>query len=386
MLEDAYNTLSHEVYKKLYDSKIEFDDSIPNEIELHMNGIDKTDFSLHHYSSLIDDLENKYSGENEKADDELMNQIVESRCKVKDRQKFYEHFRKYFDKFAVYSNKKPVPGLGDDNTNDNNVLKFYKCWDNFNSWRDFTRLCDPIDIYDLTYAENTSEWKWMKKHNDKKQEKYKLQEKLAINKLVQLCKERDPRLIRIEERERQAIIIEEKIKEKRRTEREEERIRKENEMEEKQRRKEDERLQEQRKQAQEKDRIRRELQQLPIDLRILLNKPFFREQHIPEKNIDCVCFHGLREEFKVILQELKESPKKQLDKFNELFKICKQREHEKKLKEEQTKKEKENSKYGNHPWSVSELKHLTKLCMKYPRGTENRWEIIYKEFNKKQKK
>jgi len=149
-----------------------------------------------------------------KKDEELINEVVEMKCKVKNRKKFYEYFSPYFEKFSVYSNKKPVPSFGDDSTNDNKVLKFYKFWESFNSWRDFTHLCDPIDIYDLTYAENNTEWKWMKKNNDKKQEKYKLQEKMTIGNLVQLCKERDPRLIRIEEKERRAIVLEEKRKRK----------------------------------------------------------------------------------------------------------------------------------------------------------------------------
>ncbi|ETO09290.1 DNA-binding chaperone, partial [Reticulomyxa filosa] len=180
LLEHAYDTLSHEVYKKLYDSKTEFDDSIPNEIELQINGIDKTDFSSH---KLIKSSEDRYSGtfsffKKVYKDDELINEVVEAKCKVKDRKKFYDYFSSYFEKFSVYSNKKPVPMLGDDTMNDSKVSKFYKFWESFGSWRDFTHLCDPIDIYDLTYAENNTEWKWMKKHNDKKQEKYKLQEKM----------------------------------------------------------------------------------------------------------------------------------------------------------------------------------------------------------------
>ncbi|ETO29435.1 hypothetical protein RFI_07685, partial [Reticulomyxa filosa] len=208
----------------------------------------------------------------------------------------------------------------------------------------------------------------------------------TISKLVQMCKERDPRLIRMEERERRAIMLEERQKEQRRQEREAERLRKEQEIEEKERKREEERQMEQRRVEQEKDRIRREIQQLPIEMRKLFNKPFFQQQKISEKHIDCVCLHATREELKTIVHELQASPQKQLDQFHHLFQVCKQRELDKKTKKEELeKKEKETNKFGTLPWTVAELKHLTQLCIKFPRGTENRWDVIYKEFLRKQK-
>ena len=48
----------------------------------------------------------------------------------------------------MWAKKKPTPNLGDLNTPIAEVKKFYKYWDNFESWREFSQY----DEYDLNDA------------------------------------------------------------------------------------------------------------------------------------------------------------------------------------------------------------------------------------------
>lgn len=51
---------------------------------------------------------------------------------------FYEIFEPVFKRNATFAKKKPVPNLGDKDTDMKLVHKFYKYWDNFETWRDFS--------------------------------------------------------------------------------------------------------------------------------------------------------------------------------------------------------------------------------------------------------
>ena len=53
-----------------------------------------------------------------------------------------------FNRNAMWAKKKPTPNLGDLNTPIAEVKKFYKYWDNFESWREFSQY----DEYDLNDA------------------------------------------------------------------------------------------------------------------------------------------------------------------------------------------------------------------------------------------
>ena len=57
-------------------------------------------------------------------------------------------FSKVFNRNAKWSVKKPVPNIGDDKTPIKEVHRFYKFWDNFKSWREFSQY----DEYDTSEA------------------------------------------------------------------------------------------------------------------------------------------------------------------------------------------------------------------------------------------
>jgi DnaJ family protein C protein 2 len=48
----------------------------------------------------------------------------------------------------MFSKKSPLPRFGDGESTIEDVLKFYKFWDNFQSWREFSQF----DEYDVREA------------------------------------------------------------------------------------------------------------------------------------------------------------------------------------------------------------------------------------------
>jgi DnaJ family protein C protein 2 len=91
-IQNAYETLVDPVKRKRYDSSLPFNDSIPGEADI------------------IDISE----------------------------EAFYDLFDSVFRRNALFAKKKPVPNIGDKTMPIDLVFKFYKYWDNFESWRDFS--------------------------------------------------------------------------------------------------------------------------------------------------------------------------------------------------------------------------------------------------------
>lgn len=103
---------------------------------------------------------------------------------------FYETFGPVFARNAVWSRKKPVPGLGDDALAIQKVLAFYDFWERFESWRDFTHE----EEYDLAQAESRYERRYMERENKRmKADKFK-EEHARIRKLVNAAYAHDPRV------------------------------------------------------------------------------------------------------------------------------------------------------------------------------------------------
>lgn len=90
-IQKAYETLSDPAKRKKYDSTLPFDEEIPDVKK------DKIDDS-----------------------------------------NFFEIFGKCFTNNSRYSTIKPVPNIGEENTTIEEVQKFYKFWDSFKTWREFS--------------------------------------------------------------------------------------------------------------------------------------------------------------------------------------------------------------------------------------------------------
>ena len=151
-VQKAYETLSDERKKRGYDSEMNFDDSIPT-------GREKGDF--------------------------------------------FKVFGPVFDRNARFAVKRPVPGLGDKDTSFDDVYRFYEYWGRFESWRDFSLKAAEENDFHLEEAGSREEKRWMQKENDKLARSMKKEEYKRLATLVDKAKAADPRLKAAKEMEKQ---------------------------------------------------------------------------------------------------------------------------------------------------------------------------------------
>ena len=150
----AADTLTDTAKRRAYDSLLDFDESIPTELE---------------------------AKEASKAGIEA----------------FLQLFEPVFKRNARFALKKPVPGIGSGNTPLKHVNAFYNYWINFDSWRDFTNVERE---HDPDQAQSRDEKRWMQKENEKAAKKLKKQEMSRLNDLVTRALNHDPRIIADKER------------------------------------------------------------------------------------------------------------------------------------------------------------------------------------------
>lgn len=140
-IQEAYDTLTDPVRKRRYDSTLPFDDSMPA-------------------ADVVND------------------------------DNFFKLYDACFENNARFSEIKPVPTIGDINTPIDEVYKFYKFWDDFKTWREFTQF----DEHDPTKANDRYEKRWMESQNAKEHKKYAKEERKRLMKLYSEAYERDPRI------------------------------------------------------------------------------------------------------------------------------------------------------------------------------------------------
>nr|CCA24244.1 DnaJ subfamily C member 2 protein putative [Albugo laibachii Nc14]CCA25881.1 DnaJ subfamily C member 2 protein putative [Albugo laibachii Nc14] len=173
-VQTAYTTLMDPAKKRSYDSLCEFDEWIPLGTEKIMQN--------------------------------------ESDGNGKD---YYTLYGSVFTQNARFSKTQPVPLLGDDNTELEDVYAFYDFWLKFDSWREFTHDAE----HDVESAEHRDHKRWMAKKNDVVAKKKKKKEYARLATLVDRAMANDPRIRRAKRAEK-----DKKLAEKRRKEMEEQRV------------------------------------------------------------------------------------------------------------------------------------------------------------------
>lgn len=138
---DAYETLMDPVRRRKYDSTMPFDDEIPS----------TDDFT-----------------------DET----------------FFDVFAAVFNRNARFAKKKPQFGLGHIDSPLNEVKSFYKYWNNFETWREFSQY----DEYNLEEANDRYERRYMEQENKKVRSKYDKKERQRLIKLSEMAYNNDPRI------------------------------------------------------------------------------------------------------------------------------------------------------------------------------------------------
>eukprot|EP00210_Caulerpa_lentillifera_P003003 g2867.t1 len=156
-IQQAYEVLSNETSRRLYDSMDVFDDTLPAE------------------------------------------------C---DPQDFIKVYRPAFRRYGKWSLNKEVPDLGDEETSWEAVSSFYDFWFGFKSWREFPHP----DEEDPAQAECREHKRWIERQNLKLREKAKKDEAKRIREFVDSAYRIDPRVTKHREAEKQERLRKKKEK------------------------------------------------------------------------------------------------------------------------------------------------------------------------------
>jgi len=134
---------------------------------------------------------------------------------------FFEIYTEPFQRFSRWSEKTPVPLLGDANTPIEEVDAFYDFWYEFQSWRILTgnpkkegEDGKPPEEgeYDQDQAEDAYERRWMKTENERERKRLKKGHMKIIAALRDLAFKRDPRVIAARSAEREKVEAEKQAK------------------------------------------------------------------------------------------------------------------------------------------------------------------------------
>jgi DnaJ homolog subfamily C member 2 len=103
---------------------------------------------------------------------------------------FFKKWNAFFEAEGRFSNKQPVPKLGDDNSTREDVEDFYDFWYNFDSWRSFEYLDEdvPDDNADRDHKRH------IEKKNKNARVKRKTEDTKRLRDEVDLCLQNDERI------------------------------------------------------------------------------------------------------------------------------------------------------------------------------------------------
>lgn len=336
-IQEAYEVLSDQSKRRQYDSSLDFDDDTPDEVDSSLG--------------------------------------------------FYGTFAPVFKRNSRWSNRLPVPELGDDSTDIAKVHKFYDFWYNFDSWRDFSKH----DEYNVEDAEFREEKRWMDRQNQKIRKKYQDAERRRILRLVEDSERLDPRIRaekeakeakKREEKERRARAKQEEEEAKRRAE-EERKQREEQEKADKEERERQER--EQRKQNKEiAKRLRQRLKKY-VQARCKLNATDLDELQELGLSYEAEALEVLCDKLEALKsdKEVEAALRKEIAEWKSR-KASEDEEQERKRQEARRRDEQKAMEAKGAAaaaacgaeWSTEELGLLAKALQKFPGGTGGRWAQI----------
>jgi len=335
-IQEAYEVLSDTSKRRQYDSSLDFDDEIPEEIDPDLG--------------------------------------------------FYGTFGPAFQNNARWSSRYPVPDLGDEKLDINKVHKFYDFWFNFDSWRDFSMH----DEYNLEEAEFREERRWMDRQNQRIRKKYQDGERRRIFQLVETAERLDPR-IRAEKDAKEAKKREEK--EKRARQKQEEEDAKQRAEEEKRRKAEQEKAEQEEKERQKKEQ-RQQDKQLAKALRQRAKKAVQNRCSLSAvlmEEVQDMCLALEYEPLEALCVRLEALPtnkakaeeavKKELEswrksKIDTQEEEKRQREEAKRKEEQKAAEAQEAALAARKEWTTEEMVLLKKGDKKFPAGVPRRWAEI----------
>eukprot|EP01117_Protostelium_nocturnum_P006889 TRINITY_DN2469_c0_g1_i1.p2 TRINITY_DN2469_c0_g1~~TRINITY_DN2469_c0_g1_i1.p2 ORF type:complete len:586 (+),score=193.88 TRINITY_DN2469_c0_g1_i1:90-1847(+) len=279
---------------------------------------------------------------------------------------FFAVFAPTFKRLSKWSQKKPIPNLGDKKTSIDAVEKFYNWWFTFKSWRDFSFL----DEFDIEDAESRDERRWMEKQNEKTRKKHKKEEQSKIFRFTELAEKNDPRILKVKEERRMREEKEREEKAKRQKELQE--IAQKQAEEEKKKKEEEERrrLEEEAERKKAKIEENKKSAKLRNKNRGLIGKnqkitPTVEDLELVISKLNLYQLTELNS----CLLESDEAGKLSFETFLSSIQsdLSEKRSSEKKTT---------NLNTSSSPWTENELSLLSKAVAKYPGGVTDRWEHI----------
>ncbi|CAB4476753.1 uncharacterized protein OCT59_016910 [Rhizophagus irregularis] len=330
-------------------------------------------------------------------DDAIDDEVPSSKAKGD----FFKTYGPIFEREARFSNKTPVPMLGDINTSKPEVEAFYDFWYNFDSWRSF----EYLDKEDTDSTDNRDDKRYIEKKNKAERAKRKKEDNIRRGKLIDQALSLDPRILKFKQEEKAAKEAKKREKEDA-AKRAEEETRKA--AEEEKQRKEMAEAEAKQKQAEEKKEktakkkvIRNEKKNIKTHVKNY--NYFYPENETPPVEVIDIQLSELDTLFENLSLEELQNVRKQLDSSQDRHTAKKVLVEEAKrlvsagtlsadsIKhfspdinevnvKETTPVEEPVIKTTEEPkersWSVEEISLLIKAANKYPGGTVNRWETI----------
>ncbi|RGB35761.1 hypothetical protein C1646_108714 [Rhizophagus diaphanus] len=129
-------------------------------------------------------------------DDAIDDEVPSSKAKGD----FFKTYGPIFEREARFSNKTPVPMLGDINTSKPEVEAFYDFWYNFDSWRSF----EYLDKEDTDSTDNRDDKRYIEKKNKAERAKRKKEDNIRRVKLIDQALSLDPRIQKFKQEEKAA--------------------------------------------------------------------------------------------------------------------------------------------------------------------------------------
>eukprot|EP01083_Nonionella_stella_P017098 47766_1 len=290
-----------------------------------------------------------------------------------DEESFYEVFAPVFKRNAKFSMKHPVPELGDDNSSDDHVSHFYDSWFAFRSWRDFSFLGD----HKIEQANGRDEKRWMMRENKTVANKAAKVEAERIRELVDTAHGIDPRVKRARRREKEE---KEEKKRQRQKKKEQEKWEKESAVREAaEARKKEESTRAEREAADKKSRatLKQEKKKLRSAIRKVLASDF--EGQATDVEITSITEFSV-EQLRNSLEDLQKGSKAVFDGAITALKGCKATQarlaEQHYRQAEAARKQRARSPKSSKSWQHEELSALSKAVQKFPGGTPERWKRI----------
>ncbi|KAJ1731334.1 Zuotin [Coemansia biformis] len=111
---------------------------------------------------------------------------------------FFAVYGPVFEREARFSNKTPVPQLGDDSSAREDVEAFYGFWYGFDSWRSF----EYLDKDDVEGGSNRDDKRYLEAKNRKQRATRKTEDNQRLRALVDAAFKADPRMARFREEDK----------------------------------------------------------------------------------------------------------------------------------------------------------------------------------------